>query len=216
MTTLGGVANADPLKGPIGVFIPQVPGVCPPDGYQGVPVVFANSEDVNTDFKLPYILVKRDDWSPANERWMPGAVQYRAPADGARLLRATGPQGQVKTGWDRMEQLAQAIPYDITYTISVSGRFRGAGQRNNANALFKHVLRTFPPYGWMWLTDSIGDMRSYEAFNEGISDLDNIVDVQDRTLGQAITLRVEGELDLKDPVSVQTVRTPLTRRIMPR
>jgi hypothetical protein len=158
--------------------------------------------------------VRRDDIAQAMERWMPGTQQYRAPADGAQPLSVTLPNGVTVTGYDRMEIVAQAIPFDITYTISVKARYRGApGQRNQVNGLFANVLRRYPPYGKINVVDSIGDLRSYEAFNEGISNLDNIVEVQDRTLGFAITLRVEAELDLKDPYTVQTVRHPLTLQL---
>lgn len=106
-----------------------------------------------------------------------------------------------------MEILPQAIPYDIMYQISVRARFRGApGNRNQVNALFGHVMRVFPPYSKIDVVDSIGDLRGYEAFNEGISNIDVIAEVQDRTLGMALTIRVEGELDLKDPQTVPTVR----------
>ncbi len=117
-------------------------------------------------------------------------------------------------GFDRMEQLGQATPYDIQYTISVLARHRGAPtQRNQVNALLQSVLRTYPPYGKVDVIDSIGDRRGYEAFNEGIANLDNINEVTERQLGYAITLRVEAELDLKDPITVQTVKRPLTLRL---
>ncbi len=183
-------------------------------GLPGVPVIFGNPEDVNQDIKLPYVQVTRDDISPAMERWGQGYQQYRAPADGAIPFSTTLPNGKVVNGYDRVEIVAQAIPFDLTYTISVKARYRGApGQRNSVNAIFGHVLRMYPPYGKINVVDSIGDLRSYEAFNEGISNLDNVVEVQDRTLGFAITVRVEGELDLKDPQTSQTVRHPLTLQL---
>ena len=185
--------------------IPELPGV---------PVFFANPEDVNQDMKLPFVEVRRDDISPAMERWAQGNQQYRAPADGARPISVTLPDGRIITGYDRVEIVAQAIPYDITYTISVKARFRGApGQRNQVNGIFGHVLRMYPPYGKINVVDSIGDVRGYEAFNEGISNLDNIVEVQDRVLGFAVTVRVEAELDSKDVHTAQTVRHTLTPQL---
>lgn len=211
--TIAGVnrlENDDTKVGPIGIYVTQVPGVCPPDGYPGIPIVFANPEDVTTPYKMPFINVRRDDLSAAMERWHPSGQQYRAPGEGALPVTVKAPGGQVLTGFDRYEELSQAIPYDITYTISVKGRFRGAGnlaQRNNMNALFQYVHRIFPPYGKIDVVDSIGDLRSYEAFNEGIANLDGVGEVQDRILGMAITLRVEAELDLRDPFTARSVKS---------
>jgi hypothetical protein len=210
------VEQADPKAGQIGMFIPTVTGVCPPDGAPGIPVVFANPEDVLKDYKDPVILVTRSDISPAMERWQPGGNQYRAPGVGAIPFVATL-GNQTVHGFDRMEQLPQAKPFDITYTVSVKARYRGAkGNRNNANNLFMHVLRTYPPYGKIDLIDSIGDHRSYEAFNEGIANIDSVGEVQERELGFAITLRVEAELDINDPTTVKTVKVPLTIRTQQR
>lgn len=184
--------------------------VCGPPGSPGVPVVFAIPEDTTQDFKYPFILVQRSDITAAMERWQPAATQYRAPAKGALPASVTTPFGTV-SGFSKMEQLAQAIPFDITYTVQVRGRYRGStGQRNQVNGLFAHVLRIFPPYGKVNVIDSIGDLRGYEAFNEGIANLDQAGEVGDRELGYALTIRVEAELDLKDPVTIQTVKRPLT------
>lgn len=185
---------------------------CGPPGLPGIPIVFAYPEDVLQDYKDPFILVRREDISAAMERWEPAGYQYRAPGYGAVPFIASTPAGPV-TGFDRMEQLGQAIPFDITYTIQVRARYRGAtGQRNQANAMFAHVLRIYPPYGKVNVVDSIGDLRGYEAFNEGISNIDNVGEVTERELGFSITLRVEAELDLKDPITLQTVKRPLTVR----
>lgn len=187
-----------PLWGDKAEGLPELPGV---------PVVFANPEDVNQDMKFPFVLVTRAEISPAMARWSLGYQQYRAPADGAVPFTTTLPNGKVVNGYDRMEIVAQAIPYDITYTITIKARFRGApGQRNQVNAIFGHILRRFPPYGTIDVVDSIGDLRKYQAFNESISNLDNITEVQDRVIGFQLMVRVEAELDLNDPYTAQTVR----------
>lgn len=201
----------DETLGPVGYYA-QITNVCAPPGLPGTPIVFAFPDDALKDFKLPYILVRRDDIASAMERWQPTATQYRAPTPGALPVSVTVGT-TVLEGFDRMERLDQADPYDIMYTISIKAKFRGAsGNRGTVNALFNHVLRTFPTYGKVDVKDSIGDWRGYEAFNEGIANLDVVNDIQDRELGFAITLRVEGELDLKDPVTRKTVKQPLTIR----
>lgn len=190
-----------------------VPGVDPADGWPGTPVVFADPEDVFQQARLPFVLVRRDDITPAMERWQPAGVQYRTAGLGAMPVSATLPTGLTAMGFDRMEQLAQAIPYDISYTISVQARHRGSSDiRNQANAILTYLLRYYPPYGLVKVTDSILDIRSYAAFNTGVSTLDNIGEVTERIMGYALSIRVEGELDLKDPVTIQTVKGPLTLR----
>jgi hypothetical protein len=191
--------------------IPELPGV---------PVFFANPEDVNQDMKLPFVEVRRDDISAAMERWQAGAnEQYRAPAPGAQALTATLSDGTVKTSYDRMEMRRQAEPVDITYTISVKARFRGApGQRNQVNGILAHILGKYRAYSTINVVDSIGDLRWYAAFREGVSNLDNIVEVQERILGFAVTIRVEAELDDPSdaPYTSLTVRLPLTQQLQQR
>lgn len=195
----------------------QVQGIDGPPGWPGVPVVFSFPEDVMQDFRLPFILIRREDMSPAMERWEPGATQYRAPAAGALPATVTFGPGHTVTGYDRMEQLQQATPIDIMYTIQLLARHRGAvGNRNQVDLLLRHALRIYPPYCKVNVIDSIGDLRTYEAFNEGWTSVDNISEVADRKIGFAITLRVEGEYDLHDPITIPTVKHPLTQRTVKR
>jgi hypothetical protein len=181
-----------------------------PPGLPGVPVFFANPEDVNQALQFPFVEIRRDDISPAMERWHGAAQQYRVPALGALPQIVTLRNGTQLSGYDRMEMLEQALPYDITYTISVKARYRGAqgktvAQRNQVNAVFGYVLRIYPPYCEVDVRDSAGDIRGYNAFNEGIANLDAIAEVQDRVLGFALTLRVEAEIDSKLPKTETTV-----------
>jgi hypothetical protein len=196
-----------------GKYYVTVKDVDGPPGWPGVPVVFAYPEDVMQEYRLPYILVTRDDISPAMERWEPGATQYRTEAYGALPSTVTFSAGHSVSGYDRVEQLQQATPYDISYTIKILARHRGeVGNRDQVNAILFHCQRIYPPYGKVNVIDSVGDLRTYEAFQEGIANLDNIAEVADRKLGFALTLRVEGELDLHDPITIPTVTHPLTLR----
>jgi hypothetical protein len=47
---------------------------------------------------------------------------------------------------------------------------------------------------------------------EAVSSLDEVPEVTERILGAAVTLRVEAELDLKDPVVKTAVTSALTMR----
>jgi len=177
-----------------------VSGIDPPPGQPGVPITFSNPEDVYEKFKIPVVLVRRDDITPAMQRWHPGQGQYRAPASEALPVMVTRRDGTVLRGYDRYEELPQAVPFDLMYTLEISARNRGSlGIRNQANAIFKHVLKIYPPYCRVLVKDSVDDVRSYEAFMEGTSVLDELMDITARKIGFGLTLRVEAELDLADP-----------------
>lgn len=190
-----------------------VAGIAPPPGVVGVPVTFAFPDDAYEKYRMPAVVIRRDDLSPATQRWHPGAMQYRAPGEGANpVVASTG-----ASGFDRMEESQQAVPYDILYTISIMARHRGAtGQRHQSNLILNHVLRVYQPYCLVRVKDSLGDFRTYEAFNEGVGMLDEAPGVTERSVGFAITLRVEAELDLNDPAVSKTVTafpsTNLTQR----
>jgi len=49
------------------------------------------------------------------------------------------------------------------------------------------------------VTDSIGDVRSYEANLSGVGPLDEASEVGERLIGFSLTLFVSGELDLQTP-----------------
>lgn len=186
----------------------------PRPGLPGIPVTFALPEDVFEKYSIPVILVRREGLDPAMQRWHPGALQYRAPGRGAHPAQYQhGPTSEVKEGFDRAEQVDQAAPFDLLYTINVVARNRGApGILNQANRLLDHVLRIYPPYCRVLVKDSVGDLRSYEAFMEGTSPLDEVADVADRVIGFAVSLRIEGELDLTDPVVRKTVTRAMSLR----
>jgi hypothetical protein len=188
--------------------------VDPRPGLPAIPVTFSFPEEVFKKYSIPMILVRRDDVAPALERWHPGMLQYRTTGRGALpVVYQPTPNMTPQEGFDRAEQVEQAAPFDLSYTVSIVARNRGsAGIRNQANRVFDHVLRIYQPYCRVLVRDSIGDMRSYSAFMEGVSHLDEVAEVTDRVIGFAISLRIEGELDLNDPVIRKTV-TRATRSV---
>jgi hypothetical protein len=190
--------------------VPLTKGRVGRPGLPGVPVIFAFPESVLEKFDYPLISIRRDDIAPTMSRWHPGTLQYRAPAVTAQEAvvdpNPGNPDAVDVVGWDKVEQLQQAAPYDITYTISILARNRGGmGQTNQANAILKYVLRVFQPYSYLYLNDSIGDGRTYDCFQESVSHLDDVPEVADRVIGFAVTIRIEGELDLLDPEEHNTV-----------
>lgn len=181
-----------------------VDGIDPAPGQPGVQITWSYPEDVYEFEKLPMLLVRRDDISPAMQRWHPGAEKYQTAALGANPVLS----GQ-SVFYDAWESQQQATPFDLTYTIQVMARHRGGpGQRNQANLLLAHVLKVYPPYGAVVVRDSLGDFRTYEAFMEGTSVVDEVAEVAERMIGFAVSLRVEGELDLINPETRKAVTTP--------
>lgn len=195
-------------------YFVSINGVEPPPGMPGVPVTFAFPEDIFEKYRIPVIIVQRDEIAPAMQRWHPGTLQYRTPAEESLPVSVQW-NAMTLNGFDRYEQLQQSCPFDISYTITVQARLRGApaGTRNMANKVFEYVLRVYQPYSSVVrVRDSVGDLRSYEAFMEGTSNLDKIDGVTERMLGFALNLRVEAELDLLDPETYRAVSKTLTIR----
>ncbi len=195
-----------------------VPGMDPPPQLPGIPITFSFPEDVFKTYKIPLLLIRRDDISPAMERWHPGTQQYQVPAPGAVPKTVTvgvpgttmgaSPERQV-TGYPTVEMAEQAHPFDITYTLSCIAHYRGGiSLRGAVNTLFTYVLKVYQAYNTVYVRDSIGTVRGYSGFMEGTTVLDEISEVTDRVLGFGITLRVEAELDLNDPQTSKTVGSP--------
>lgn len=179
----------------------RLESVSPPPGLPGIPITFAVPEDVFEKHFIPAIIVRRDDITTDMSRWHPGLEQYGVPAEGALPVTIGS-----RTGFDRMETLSQPEPNDIMYTISILAKHRqGIGTRRELGAVFNHVLRTFMAYSQIVVEDSIGDLRTYETFREGVSVLDDLSEVSARTVGFAVSIRVEAELDLADPKVYRTV-----------
>jgi hypothetical protein len=176
----------------------------------GVPITFAFPEDVFEKYRQPVVVVRRDDISPAMNRWHPTTIEWRAPTSGAPV-QATSVGLTTVTGPSKVDEKQQAVPFDISYTITILARHRGAiGQRNQVNLILRHVLKRYPPYAVLGVLDSLDCLRTYDIFMDGVSHLDEVPDVTERVLGFAVTLRVEGELDLNDPTTFNTVTNPLT------
>ena len=191
-----------------GYFIPyETIGVEAPPGLPGIPVVFAYPEDQFQRYKLPMIVVRRDSMEAAMQRWHPGATQFRAPAKNADPLTVGA-----NIGYTKMNSRPQAVPYDLLYTIIIVSKYRGGGEKSNTapiahlNALLWHVQKIYPPYSKVYVKDSTGDYRSYSVFVDNITSSDESIAVADRVVGFEMPIRIEGELDLNDAYSHETVR----------
>jgi hypothetical protein len=185
--------------------------------YPGVPVVFEVSDDLYREYKLPLFIIRRTGMSPALQRWHPGAVQYRVPAkDAVRVTARNGVQG-----WDKYEELTQAIPYDFDYSIVIQARNRGgnrSGPISDAQAMLAYLYQFLQPYCGVYVRDSEGGpfLRTYQGFVEGYTPTQQIGDTLGRVIGFELQLRVAGELDMNDPVVHQAVTSGPTVRISKR
>ena len=198
----------------------NIDGVDPPPGKPGIVVTFSFPEGEFKSMVLPLVLIRRDDISPAMDRWHTRTIAYRTPSKNANPVQLSNTQfpGQTSLaglkGFDEMEIGFQATPYDITYTISIMAHYRGAiGQRGAVQTIFEYVIQNLSPYSWINVVDDIGDPRSYFAFMEATSVLDEHPTVGERIIGFGVTLRVEAELDHTTPQIVKTVTQPLTMNL---
>lgn len=182
-----------------------LPSVSTPPGLPGIPVTFAYPEDVFEKHVIPAIIVRRDDISADMQRWHPGKEHWKVPGEGSLQVGSPIPNDP-RVSWDRSETKYQSEPVDIMYTISILARHRqGIGLRREVNEILKKVLSVYQVYGRVIVKDSLGDSRTYEAFREGISVLDDLSDVAGRMVGFAVTVRVEAEFDLVAPRTSRTV-----------
>lgn len=166
-----------------------------------IPVIMASPEVVFEQQYLPSIIIRREEPSFAANRWPSIGSAYRMP---------TGPVVVVNgvSGQKGKEAQPFAYPYDITYAIEGIARLR-----NQAVRMLDKIMRVYKPYGKVKLKDSLGEMRSYEAFVEGVSNLDEVVDAAERMSGFALSLRVVGELDLVDAYSSTTSSQPAQNNV---
>lgn len=157
-----------------------------------VPVWFNQPEMIYKTRHAPSILIMRDDFTPALNRWMGvGQLEYRAGVAGTEYVASNG-----VSGFTQYVMKPQAMPYDYVYTIVCFDR-----AERNVQPIVKQVLKSFPPIGKIFVTDSLGLLRSYEARSDGpIPSPREVVDPVNRFVSYTVSVKVDGELDLTDPV----------------
>lgn len=158
-----------------------------------VRIVFADPEETLVISEIPGVYVRRGDPQFNGSRWHPKTKEYRVPAPDAVAVRD---DAGVIIGYTKYESKEWARPHDIPYDITVVGR-----TRSDAQLLLERVQRVYiAPAGTLVLKDSRDEERQYEAFVEGVASADELESVGERVVGFTISIRVEGELDLRDPV----------------
>lgn len=172
----------------------KYPGIGP-DG--AVQITIVAPEETYESELVPEVIVKRGDPAPATARFHPHTIVYDTPSAAAKVVTAAS--GRV--GVDVAEVRNAAFPFDIPYDIDVRTRVR-----NDSTAFLKHLLWIFrPPASPMWLRDSLGDKRTYDAFLESLPAINELASVAERVVGFSLSIRVEGELDLYDSETERTV-----------
>jgi hypothetical protein len=161
-----------------------------------VPVTFSKPFARFNEKFLPMFLIARTVVVPAMVRWHSvGAIQYRTPSANAVHEHVILANGDIVSGWSEYEELPQAMPFDLTYSITAMSRYE-----HEAIAMIKKILSIYKPYSRILLKDTLGATRTYTVFNEGgITDNSELIDITNRTKSYAVEIRIEGELDLSDP-----------------
>lgn len=205
MTRLGAVAdirNHAILKTRKGYWLDLATAVP-----MSVPVIFNDPEPIYDRRIYPSILVARDDPQPNLARWHSvGQLEYFAGVSGTEETAIVA--GQTVSGFSQVESKIQAMPFDLNYTITVFARWE-----HEAMPMLRHVLKRFQPFSRIPVIDSLGQSRSYTTFSDGgWQNQSEISDVADRMKAYAVSVKVEAELDLNDPLVRGTVATFVSRQ----
>lgn len=174
----------------------DIPAIASGEQTAKVPVIFNNAEGVRSRKVYPSFLIIREDPIPALNRWHSvGQAEYRVGAQDATIEWSRG-----VSGYSQYEQKQQDPPFDLMYNIMVQAHLEA-----HAVPMLKHVMRIYQPYCKVYLKDSLGEQRSYTAYNESVADIGELIDVADRMKGYSISLRIEAELTLSDPFVKDTM-----------
>lgn len=168
-----------------------------PNTNENVKIVFNKPEMVLNYIEYPIIHIQRESYTPNLERWHSyGQLEYKQGVPGTEI------PGTNPVRYSEIEMQQQAWPYDMNYTIACYSRYE-----YEAQTLLKWILRLYRPRGYIKVIDSLSEDRFYTFFSDpAIQDLGEIVDVANRVKAYAISVLVEGELDLTDPMTTGVVQ----------
>ncbi len=199
--TMGGELITIVLDGEeVQTYALRVTGVTGPPQYDGmIPILMGEPDPVYQEHLLPAVVVSRGSIDPDMQRWHAGGFEYFLAAPGATMKDVPGTGRQIP---DKVEIKRYAYPYNISYDLHIRAR-----HRSQADKMLRKVGKHFWAYGQVFLKDSEGCDRGYYAFVESIAALNEIVDVTDRLQGHTFSLRVEAELDFREPSIARTAQT---------
>jgi len=179
-------------------YVVNFPTGLSPNTSPNVRIMFNKPEMVMNYATWPLIHVQRESYVPNLERWHSyGQLQYRAGVPGTEIA------GSNPVRYSEIESQVQAWPYDMNYTIACYSRYE-----YEAQLLLRWILRRFNPRGFIKVIDSLNENRFYTFFSDSqIQDLSEIVDVAEKVKAYAISVLVEGELDLNEPAIAKAVQS---------
>jgi hypothetical protein len=173
-----------------------------PPEYNGlVPIYMGEPEPAYAEHLIPQIIISRGSIDPDMARWHNQGFEYRVAAVDAVMVPVAGTD-PVQFIPDKIESKAYAFPFNISYDLHIRAR-----HRRQADLLLKKVGKIFWAYGQIRFKDKTGCERGYYAFVESIQALNEIIDVTDRLQGHTFSMRVEAELDFREPYVQKTIHT---------
>lgn len=159
-----------------------------PDNY--VPVFFLHPDDVFQPYILPCITVRRSDLTPAFDR-QPWWGFQRKPTAAAKPVRVKVGYNRFIEGHSSYAEKRWPWPWDINYEVQILARLR-----NDSIPLLNCILRAVrPPWFSVAVFDDQNCRRLYDAGDIAVSDVSELADIADRTIGWNISFTVRGELD---------------------
>lgn len=173
---------------------------------QFIPCIFNEPEAIYERRVYPSVLLTREDPQINMARWHSvGQLEYIAGVSGTfEAVQLT--RNLTVSGYSSVESKIQAMPFDLNYTFTVFARWE-----HEAIPMLQRVLQRFQPFSRIPVIDSLGDTRTYTTFSDGgWQNQSELVDVADRVKAYAVSVKVEAELDLNDPIVRSTVATFVT------
>lgn len=168
-----------------------------------VPIFFSTPEDVFQPYKLPSVVIRRNDLVPAFDR-APYYGYQRVPAPDAKLIKLNA-GGKVIEGYNKYVTRVLPTPFNISYDVQVYAR-----TQNTGIPLLTRILHSCrPPFFTVGVIDSLGERRLYDAGEVAVSSASELADIADRTISWTISFDVRGELDLEAQQTENSIVTNL-------
>lgn len=179
----------------------RVPAVKGPPEYKGlIPIFMGEPEPAYAEHLIPQIVIARGSIDPDMQRWHNQGFEYRVAGPNATMIPVPGSGGRSIPS--EVETKPYAFPFNINYDLHLRAR-----HRRQADRMLKAVGKILWAYGQLRFKDDTGCERGYYAFVESIQALNEVIDVTDRLQGHTFSLRVEAELDFRDPIVQKTIQT---------
>ncbi len=163
-----------------------------PDGM--VPVFFVFPEEVFQPYILPCIVVRRGDMTPNFDRAPWFGYQNKPAADA--VTKAVKINGAWVTGPSKTVTREHAVPFDIGYEVQSYARLQ-----NDEVRLLTCILKKMrPPWFSVVVFDSEDCRGVFDAGPVAVSDVSELAEVADRTIGHSVSFDVRADIHLDDPV----------------